>query len=310
MTNTTHLDWKRVTLALAVSAFLLPFHGRAQTSPTQTQVVLLGTGTPRVDPERSGPATAIVVNNAAYLVDFGPGVVRRAAAAFEKGVTALAPENLDIAFVTHLHSDHTVGYPDLIFSSWVQGREKPLRVYGPKGLQSMTDHVLLAWQADIDVRTNGLAKRDPTGATVEVHEIEPGIIYQDANVTVTAFPVLHGDWPQAFGYRFETADRTIVISGDASPSPALVENCQQCDVLIHEAYAEAYVPAAAMSWPEYRSKYHTTTTQVAEIANQTQPKLLILYHRGVGNVSDAQYIAEIERTYRGRLAIGKDLDIY
>ena len=109
MTNTTHLDWKRVAPALAVSAFLLSFHAGAQTAPTQTQVVLLGTGTPRVDPERSGPATAIVVNNAAYLVDFGPGVVRRAAAAFEKGVKALAPENLDIAFVTHLHSDHTVG---------------------------------------------------------------------------------------------------------------------------------------------------------------------------------------------------------
>ena len=306
----THLDWKRVAPALAVSAFLLPFHGRAQTPPTQTQVVLLGTGTPRADPERSGPATAIVVNNAAYLVDFGPGVVRRAAAAFEKGVKALAVETLDIAFVTHLHSDHTVGYPDLIFTPWVQGREKPLRVYGPKGLQSMTDHVLLAWQADVDVRTKGLQKTSPGGAAVEVHEIEPGVVYRDANVTVTAFPVLHGEWPQAFGYRFETADRTIVISGDARPSPALVENCQKCDVLIHEAYSEAYVPRAVPNWLEYRSKYHTTTTQIAEIANKAQPKLLILYHRGVGNISDAQYIAEIERTYRGRLAIGNDLDIY
>lgn len=310
MAITTHFHWQRVVLGLAVSAFLLPFHGRAQTPATQTQVVLLGTGTPRVDPKRSGPATAIVVNNKAYLVDFGPGVVRRAAAAYEKGVKALAVETLDIAFVTHLHSDHTVGYPDLIFTGWVQGRENPLRVYGPRGLQAMTDHVLLAWQADVDVRTKGLEKRSPGGAAVEVHEIEPGIVYRDANVKVTAFPVHHGEWPQAFGYRFDTADRTIVISGDARPSPALVENCQKCDVLIHEAYSEAYVPAAVPNWTDYRSKFHTTTTQVAEIANKAQPKLLILYHRGVGNISDKQYIAEIERTYRGRLAIGNDLDIY
>src|SRR5262245_12379337 len=109
-----------------------------------TQVVFLGTGTPRPDPERSGPGTAIIVNGSAYLVDFGPGVVRRAAAAFDKGVTALAVDKLDIAFVTHLHSDHTVGLPDLIFTSWVQGRDKPLRVYGPKGLDAMARHVLLA----------------------------------------------------------------------------------------------------------------------------------------------------------------------
>src|SRR5690606_39227003 len=135
---------------------------------------------------------------------------------FEKGVKALSVKQFNTAFVTHLHSDHTVGYPDLIFSTWVQGRNEPLRVYGPAGLQSMTNHVLLAWQADVDIRTKSMEKRSPVGATVEVHEIEPGVIYKDANVSVTAFPVLHGEWPQAFGYRFDTGDRQIVISGDAS----------------------------------------------------------------------------------------------
>jgi ribonuclease BN (tRNA processing enzyme) len=311
MAITAHLQWKRLALTPALTALLLAWPGRAaQPAPTETQVVLLGTGSPRADPQRSGPATAIVVNNAAYLVDFGPGVVRRAAAAFDKGVKGLAVERLDIAFVTHLHSDHTVGYPDLIFTPWVQGRDKPLRVYGPKGLQSMTSHVLLAWQADVEVRTKGLEKRSPDGAAVEAHEIEPGVAYRDANITVTAFPVLHGEWPQAFGYRLETADRTIVVSGDASPSPALVESCQKCDVLIHEGYSEAYVPRAIPNWLEYRSNYHTTTAQVAEIANKTQPTLLILYHRGVDNISDAQYLAEVRRSYRGRVTIGNDLDIY
>src|SRR5437660_8651842 len=98
-----------------------------------TKVILLGTGTPRPFPERSGPATAIVVDDRAYLVDFGPGVVRRASAAAAKGVPAVRPLNLKVAFVTHLHSDHTVGYPDLIFTPWVLGRTNSLQVYGPRG---------------------------------------------------------------------------------------------------------------------------------------------------------------------------------
>src|SRR5215218_1193458 len=122
-----------------------------------TQVVMLGTGTPRPDPDRSGPATAIVVNGTPYLVDFGPGVIRRAAAAYAKGVTAFGPgvANLATAFLTHLHSDHTMGYPDLIFTPWLMGRRVPLAVYGPRGLAAMTDHVLKAWSIDQEVRTVG-----------------------------------------------------------------------------------------------------------------------------------------------------------
>ena len=113
----------------------------------RTKVVLLGTGTPVPDPERSGPATAIVVDNSAYLVDFGPGVVRRAkAAVLDRGITQLEPANLKVAFVTHLHSDHTAGYSDLILTGWTAGRRTPLEVYGPTGLQSMTEHILQAYR--------------------------------------------------------------------------------------------------------------------------------------------------------------------
>src|SRR6266508_1856541 len=109
---------------------------------SKTQVVFLGTGAPPANPDRSGPATAIVVNGVAYLVDLGPGVVRRAnAAAIAKGIAALEPTRLRVAFVTHLHSDHTVGYPDLIFSPWTLGRRVPLEVYGPAGIKAMTAHV-------------------------------------------------------------------------------------------------------------------------------------------------------------------------
>jgi ribonuclease BN (tRNA processing enzyme) len=246
---------------------------------TRTQVVLLGTGTPRPDPERSGPATAIVVGDTPFLVDAGPGIVRRAEAAYEEGIQGLAVTKLQTAFITHLHSDHTVGYPDLILTTWVQGRNVPLKVYGPAGLEAMTKYILLAWQADIDIRTKGLEHRSAR-VVVDAHDVNPGVVYQDATVKVTAFPVTHGDWPQAFGYRFDTPDRTIVISGDANPSPALIANCRNCDVLIHEAFSEDYRLADTPNWLEYRSTYHTTTTQLAEIVNKTQPRLLIVYHRG------------------------------
>ena len=280
-----------------------------------TQVVLLGTGSPRPEPERSGPCTAIVVDGMAYLVDVGPGVVRRAEAAFEKGVTALAPDKLQRLFVTHLHSDHTVGYPDLIFTTWVQGRRVPLKVYGPSGIEAMTKHILMAWQADIDARSKRVEQRNPAGITIEAHDVTQGQIYEDANVKVTAFQNAHGDLaPASFGYRFQSADRTIVISGDTSPSAALIESCRKCDVLIHEAYSEAYTPADVPNWVQYRSRFHTTTAQLADIANKTQPKLLILYHRGIGpkgrEISDEQYLAEVARLYKGTVVVGHDLDIY
>ena len=108
-----------------------------------TKVVLLGTGTPNADPDRSGPAVAIVVGEDSYIVDFGPGIVRQAAKASRKGIEGLKPKNLKRAFLTHLHSDHTIGYPDLIFTPWVLERDEPLKVYGPKGLKEMTEHILI-----------------------------------------------------------------------------------------------------------------------------------------------------------------------
>jgi len=304
--------------AIATSLTLAAHVGAtAATTATQpaarTRIVLLGTGTPRPDPKRSGPATAIVVNGTAYLVDAGPGVVRRAQAAVDNGIKGLAVASLQTAFITHLHSDHTVGLPDLIFTSWVQGRHVPLQLYGPPGISEMAKHILLAWQADIDIRTKGLEQRDATGATVEAHDVKPGRIYQDANLAVTAFPVRHGDVP-AYGYRFDTADRSVVITGDTSPSPEVIDNCRKCDVLIHEAYAEDYRPADMAGWIEYRAKHHTTTTQLGELAAKAQPGLLIVYHRGIGpagrEISDRRYLDEIGRTFKGRVVIGQDLEVY
>jgi len=210
-----------ITLATAAAA-QQPTTEMSKASGMRTKVVLLGTGTPVPDPERSGPATAIVVDDSAYLVDFGPGIVRRAeAAVIERGITPLEPTNLKVAFVTHLHSDHTAGYSDLILTGWTAGRRTPLEVYGPTGLQSMTEHILKAYHIDSETRTapGGDQQGNSKGWNVNAHEIKPGVIYKDAKITVTAFPTQHA--MESYGYRFDTPDRSIVISARVCLWPAV-----------------------------------------------------------------------------------------
>lgn len=265
------------------------------------------------DPARSGPATAIIVDDRAYLVDAGPGVMRRAASAAEKGITAAAPANLTVAFITHLHSDHTLGLPDLIFTGWATPRRR-LEIYGPDGTKAMTDHLFAAWERDIEIRTQGLSERPPLAVTVR--DVAPGIVYKDDKVTVTAFLVPHGAWKQAFGYRFQTPDRVIVLSGDTAPTDAIVEQCNGCDLLIHEAYSPTAVVPQMANWKAYRAKYHTSTEELAAIATRAKPKLLAVYHlagrnpNGNGQFSDQQIIGEIAKTYKGKVVVPKDLDVY
>ena len=178
-------------LALAVAIFAVRSSVAAQ-QPPRTRLVLLGTGTPNADPERSGPATAVIVDDQVYLFDAGPGVVRRAAqAARDRGIPALRPANLSRVFLTHLHSDHTVGLPDLLLSPWVLGRSEPLAVYGPPGTLGMTEGIMAAWSADVDARLNGLEPRgaNPDGYRAIAHEIRPGIVYEDDLVRVEVQPV-------------------------------------------------------------------------------------------------------------------------
>jgi ribonuclease BN (tRNA processing enzyme) len=202
-----------------------------------TQIVLLGTGGEGPVSRRAGPATAIVVDGRAYLVDFGPGVVRRAAAAHDAGIAALDPVNLTHAFATQLQFSRTGGYPDLVFTTGALGRKQPLEIYGPPGVRNMTGHVFAAWQDDI------------RGPRVNVHEIASGVVYRDPRIAVTA---------SAGGYRLQTADRAIVIRGDSSPSEAVVKQCNGCDVLIHEVRAQS-------------------ARQLSEIATRARPGLLILH---------------------------------
>lgn len=275
---------------------------------SKTQVVMLGTGTPGFDIDRSGPATAIVVNGTAYLVDAGAGVMRRAEGAYEKGLLALKPPEIHVVFFTHLHQDHTTGYADLIYSP-AEWRKGPLEVYGPEGIRHMTEHLIEAYTV-----RRPLSRRGQPDVQVNVREITAGVVYKDSNVTVTAFPVKHGA-NIAYGYRFQTADRSIVISGDTSPAESVVENCNGCDVLIHEAYSMFTYNFVSPEAQANRRALHTSSVELAEIARRARPGLLILYHRSSiggtphGNPEDV-LLKEIRAVYRGKVVTGHDLDIY
>jgi ribonuclease BN (tRNA processing enzyme) len=253
---------------------------------------------------------AIVVNGTPYLVDCGPGVVRRAAAAHRNGVSGLEVSNIRHLFVTHLHSDHTLGLPDLILTPWVLERKGPLEVYGPTGIRAMTDHILQAYQEDIRVRIEGLERANTKGYRVNVHEIRSGVIFADDNVTVRAFPVAHGSWAHAFGFRFDTPDRTVVVSGDTRPTPQLIEHAKGCDVLVHEVYSEAGFKRRAPKWQRYHAGSHTSTRELAEIASEVRPGLLILYHQLLWGSTEDGLLAEIRTLYTGPVAYGRDLDVY
>lgn len=274
-----------------------------------TGIVLLGTGTPLPDPNAFGPATAITVGDRTFLVDAGAGVTRRM-------VAAGFPRTTDLAalFVTHLHTDHTLGYPDLIFTSWVMGRTTPIEAYGPRGLKRMTDHLLAAWSEDIDVRINGL-EREGRVYGVNVHDVKPGVVYDRDGVRVTAIPVAHGNWKEAYGYRFDTSDRSIVVAGDTSPSEALVTAARGCDVLIHEVYA----PKGALPekrpggelWPQYMKAFHTSALELGALAARIQPKLLVLHHVIMPDTTEAELVADIRKGgFAGHVVLGRDLEKY
>ena len=174
----------------------------------------------------------------------------------------------------------------------------------------MVEHLLAAYDEDIRVRLDGLEPANEHGYQVEVHEIEAGTVYEDENVRVTAFQVHHGGWEQAFGFRFESADRVVVISGDATPSEAIVEACDGCDVLVHEVYSQTGFERRPPVWQRYHADSHTSTIQLAELAARAQPDLLVLYHQLFWGTTDENLVTEITSRYDGAVVSGRDLDVY
>jgi ribonuclease BN (tRNA processing enzyme) len=285
--------------------------GAQRALPETTTVILLGTGTPSPLARAQGPATAVVAGGRLFVFDAGPGVMRQMEAAglpYRKGpVTAL--------FLTHLHSDHTLGYPDLLFTSWVMGRAAPLRVIGPPGTKRMTEHLVEAWREDIDVRTNGLEHGIPGGWRADVRETKGGVVYDSAGVTIRAIRVSHGNWEYAFAYRIDAPGKTIVISGDTSPCEAVEQAARGVDVLVHEVYPEARLAPenrpGGDDWPKYMRAFHTSDRELGALAARAGPRTLVLYHVVRMGGTDEELLAGVRAGgYGGNVVIGHDLDRY
>jgi ribonuclease Z len=265
-------------------------------------VILLGTGYPRPDANHAGPATAIVAGDKWFLVDAGRGTTMRVAG------TELKYENLRGVFITHLHSDHTAGLPDVFITSWQFGRKTtPLPLYGPSGIKKLSDAMLQFFAYDIHMRRDVIEKHPAAGATIKTHVVREGVVYDDGDVRITAFAVDHAPVKPAFGYRFESGGQTIVVSGDTRPNANLIRFAKGADVLVQEAYLPEHFDKVDNPAVAARLKaYHTSAEEAGEIATAAGVKTLVLTHL-IPAGAEKTFAERAAKTFRGKIIVGDDL---
>jgi ribonuclease BN (tRNA processing enzyme) len=291
-----------LTLVIALASSL------GQTAPPipkgqGAKAIVLGVGSPVIGPNRSGTSVGIVAGGTLYIFDAGPGVDRRVLEAAPQ-MSKLEVQQFGPVFITHLHLDHTLGlaalyrYHEFSRSSVLVMGNTPLVVYGPPGISSMMAHIAEAF-APLNADTRAALK-------VRANELtSPAVAYKDANVTVRVFSVLHKDGP-AFGYRIETADRVIVVSGDTRPADAVVDACSGCDILFHEVFGLSFGPEGPAAGTP--SEGHTSAAELGDVARRARPKNLVLYHTLGG--SPEVLVSEIRKTFTGSVTYARDLDIF
>lgn len=278
----------------------------------RTRLILLGTaGGPRPRALRSAPAQAIVVDDTAYVVDCGDGVARQLVLA---GVALRGVRHI---FITHHHSDHNADYGTLLLLAWAAGLRTPVDSWGPPPLRGMTDLVFQMNAADIDARTVD-EKRVPLRPLVQAHELrDGGLVMQDANVRVTAALVHHPPMVPAFAFRFDAADRSVVISGDTTPTERLVTLARDADILVHEAlYDAAAVERLIASVPNAMDlrrsilSHHTTAEEAGRTAAAAGVRTLVLSHLIPAEdpaITEDMWIAAARKHFSGRIIVAKDL---
>ncbi len=287
---------------------------RADDITSDLKVVMLGTGNPMSNPERSGPAVAIISHGKSYIIDSGVGVVRRAVEASRRGISELAPKNLTRVFLTHLHSDHTAGLANMILTPWVLRRTEPLNLYGPPGTKHLADGLIDAYKQDIDMRLHGTQPANADGYKVNSFEFsKEGIIFEDENVTVEAIANNHGTWQYTFGYKFteKSSAKTVVISGDTTYSENIVKAAMGADILVHEIMSQIALSKRSDDWQKYHAAFHTSPKQMVKIANRAKPRLLVLYHQQYWDKADDHLAQEVKAAgYQGDVISANDLDVF
>ena len=308
--------WNRRQFLVGSAAFTgclaLPFSINAGQEKRGTRIVLLGTkGGPTLGTiGRSNYATVILINDTAYVIDCGYGVSRQLLSA------GVGLNRVRYIFITHHHSDHNLEYGPLLYNAWAAGPAVHIDSYGPPGLKKMTDDFFEYQKFDIETRLVDEGGDDPR-KLVSVHEIEKaGEVMRNADVKVTSCRVRHPPITQSYAYRFDTKDRSIVISGDTAFAPELADFAKGADVLVHEAMylpaLEKLIKAApeAKRLRQHLLASHTATEDVGRIATQAGVKTLVLTHLVPGNdasITDAQWLEGVRKHFKGRIIVGKDL---
>ena len=270
----------------------------------QMQVTLLGTGCPIVDPHRMGPATLVEGGGAAWLVDCGSGVSQRLQAHGRSGAA------LSGLLLTHLHSDHTVDLMQLLISGWHQGRQHPLRVFGPRGTRAFLEAIRAAWEPELRQR-QAHEGRQAGGVSLEITEIGPGWEHAEDGLTIRLAEVRHQPVPQAFAFRFDRGGAAAVVSGDTTYSPELIALAQGCGLLVHETFLHGDFVRQRPHLPpqvvDNLAAYHTRSEDVGRVAAQAGAGHLALTHFVPTVFDRAALLRDVRRHYGGGLSIGEDL---
>ncbi len=282
----------------------------ATSGTDEFRVTLLGTGSPPPSMRRFGPGVLVQAGGQHLLIDSGRGVTQRL---LQVGLTVGAIEAL---FITHLHSDHVVGIPDLWLTGWLEAgfgqRKGPFRVFGPAGSQNLMDGLVKAYDWDIKARIAD-QKLDPANLRPEVTEIRQGVIYDKNGVKVTAFDVDHGELLKpAFGFRIDYGSRSVTISGDTRFSENLISHATGTDLLIHQVAA---VREELLASPVFKSilSHHTKPDEAGTVFTRVKPKLAVYYHLSllgtpkVPSVTEQEVVEMTRKTYAGPLLVGEDL---
>jgi ribonuclease BN (tRNA processing enzyme) len=300
--RSTSLAWSGVVAALGLAMTMLLVAAEGPLVRPRFEAILLGTGYPRPDPEHAGPALAIVAGERWFVVDAGRGATLRIAA------TDLKYEALGAVFLTHLHSDHTAGLPDLFNTSWQFGRKaRPLELYGPAGVERLAHAMLEFFAEDIHIRRDLVEKHPAAGARINSHVVREGVVYDDGTVRVTAFVVDHRPVVPAYGYRFDCGRRSIVVSGDTRPTPNLIKFARGADVLIHEAYLPEHFDK--VDTPEVAARlksYHSSAEEAGIAARDAGVKQLVLTHL-IPAGADEVFRERAGRAFKGTIVVGRDL---
>jgi len=300
--------------AALLAGLASPVHAQSKAvAVPDFKVTLLGTGSPAPVMTRFGPGTLVQVNGQNLVFDAGRGVTQRL---FQ---SKLKLGQVDALFLTHLHSDHVVGIPDLWLTGWLQAafgqRKGPFVIYGPTGTINLMDGLQKAYDWDIQTRIKD-QKLPKQAVSVEASEIKEGLVYEKDGVRVSAFEVNHGELIKpAFGYRIDYAGRSVVISGDTKFNENLIKNATGVDLLIHQVAAAS---PELLKIPVFKviMAHHTSPEEAGEVFSRAKPKLAVYYHfvllgtPKIKPLNEKDVVDLTRKTYQGPLLVGEDLTAF